>query len=984
MELFKEAEDYLRTCDITPVTEDDMGESDLLQDVFSEETDWVSHSPLQTEPREPSTPISDSPDELLQKRMVVLKGLLTSEEIYLTELETLLMPMKALKASAGTSQPVLSTEQVQTVFYQVPELRDLHKDFYTSLKTRLNNDTGSDQGQRTENGGEMQFFQGHLRLPVGDLFLKFVNQLGVYRGFIDNYENALRIVQKGMQSDQRFRTLAESMMSSKGSDNVKTKYTFEALLYKPLDRVMKTTLVLHELWNHTPPDHQDSVSLQEALRLSSSFLSGVNERSQCKRAVMLSKGERRQLMRDGFVVDVCESGYSLRHLFLYTDLLLCVKLISAGRQAHYRFCWYLPLVGLKLHWASEHQPSSECQIKISKTRAKMYQLKQALQQNMKGGRGSFSWAVERLKRKLEDCELWLLTNTPSFTLDLHSSSGKSHTIRLYSLYELDKWKEAIEIQSGKSIETVPPDLLSVTSSCIKLRMTQQPPLHCVQPNGSAHMCGSIYVMVHSAFGLKHPSSAYVCLEVDGFEFYDRRKQTCLSAFTVTPVWDEELVFQVDGAQQLFLVFVSQSESDSEDNILGRAVLQLSSDNMLKKWKKLTCSLAEIEVTLSIKYLPHPLEPPSSTPLIPEPVFCVQIGQVAKQEGVLVPHIVRSCVEEVDRRGLNEEGIYRVSGVSREIQDLKQAFNTNYREAVSKLRSVDINAVSGTLKLYFRELPLPLIPSDHFQALSAALDIADPCVKANHLLALLQALPDVNRNTFLFLLHHLRRVAERQETNKMPLSNLATVFGPSLLRPPVDRVDISQEVEVQVQVINHYLQCQNLPEALLTKPLDIDELTTTDTALYIDITSSKGLISANLTRRLFVMAVAELVAKCLQAREMAYCPYSNFPVGAAILTTGGAIITGCNVENASYGLTVCAERTAIQRAVAEGYRRFTAIAVTCDINDSFVGPCGACRQVLMEFGTEWDVYLTKPDGSYKKTSLRELLPLAFTPAHLEKN
>ncbi|XP_058251680.1 zgc:103586 isoform X5 [Hemibagrus wyckioides] len=118
-----------------------------------------------------------------------------------------------------------------------------------------------------------------------------------------------------------------------------------------------------------------------------------------------------------------------------------------------------------------------------------------------------------------------------------------------------------------------------------------------------------------------------------------------------------------------------------------------------------------------------------------------------------------------------------------------------------------------------------------------------------------------------------------------------------------------------------------------------------------------------------MAVAELVAKCLQARDMAYCPYSQFPVGAAILTSGGAIIT---------------ERTAIQRAVAEGHRSFTAIAVTCDIKDSFVGPCGACRQVLMEFGSEWDIYLTKPDGSYKKTSLRELLPSAFSPAHLAKN
>ncbi|CAM4515725.1 unnamed protein product [Leuciscus chuanchicus] len=389
MELYTESVDYLKSHGISPVSEDEIVDSDLLQDVFPEETEWVSHSPLQTDPCLPSTPTADSPDDLLQKRMVVLKGVLTSEEIYLTELETLLTPMRALRAAAGTSQPVLSTEQVQTVFYQVPELRDLHKDFYTSLRTRLQPDKVMDQqaqqDQGREEGPDLQLYQAEHYLSVGDLFLKFVNQLGVYRGFIDNYENAVEIVLKCMQSDQRFRTLAESMMSSKGSDHVKTKYTFEALLYKPLDRVMKTTLVLHDLWKHTPLDHPDSVTLQEALRLTSSFLSGVNERSQCKRAVMLSRGERRQLLRDGFVVDVCESGHNLRHLFLYADMLLCAKLTSAGRQAQYRFCWYLPLVGLKLHWAAEHLPSTDYQMKIIKTRAKMYQLKQALQQHMGSG-----------------------------------------------------------------------------------------------------------------------------------------------------------------------------------------------------------------------------------------------------------------------------------------------------------------------------------------------------------------------------------------------------------------------------------------------------------------------------------------------------------------------------------------------------------------------------------------------------------------------
>ncbi|KAM9425720.1 cytidine deaminase [Pholidichthys leucotaenia] len=155
---------------------------------------------------------------------------------------------------------------------------------------------------------------------------------------------------------------------------------------------------------------------------------------------------------------------------------------------------------------------------------------------------------------------------------------------------------------------------------------------------------------------------------------------------------------------------------------------------------------------------------------------------------------------------------------------------------------------------------------------------------------------------------------------------------------------------------------------------------------MEVDASDSRVGAVLSQRSPADAdrVKELVSKCLQARNMAYCPYSRFPVGAAILTADGAIITGCNVENASYGLTVCAEQTAIQRAVAEGHRQFTAIAITCDIKDSFVGPCGACRQVLMEFGSDWTVYLTKPDGSYKETSLSELLPLAFSPAHLAKN
>ncbi|XP_067659023.1 cytidine deaminase-like isoform X2 [Haliotis asinina] len=117
--------------------------------------------------------------------------------------------------------------------------------------------------------------------------------------------------------------------------------------------------------------------------------------------------------------------------------------------------------------------------------------------------------------------------------------------------------------------------------------------------------------------------------------------------------------------------------------------------------------------------------------------------------------------------------------------------------------------------------------------------------------------------------------------------------------------------------------------------------------------------------------------------MAHCPYSKFPVGAALLTDDGSVFTGCNVENASSGLTICAERTAIVKAVSEGHRRFKAIAVASDVKEIVIAPCGACRQVLVEFGVDCDVIMTKPDMTYKIMTTKELLPCCFGPTDLQR-
>ena len=113
-------------------------------------------------------------------------------------------------------------------------------------------------------------------------------------------------------------------------------------------------------------------------------------------------------------------------------------------------------------------------------------------------------------------------------------------------------------------------------------------------------------------------------------------------------------------------------------------------------------------------------------------------------------------------------------------------------------------------------------------------------------------------------------------------------------------------------------------------------------------------------------------------EYAYVPYSHFPVGAALLCADGTVFTGCNVENAAYGSCICAERTALVKAVSEGHRGFVTLAVV-GRGEDYCWPCGACRQMLYEFAPELTVLVARGDGDFVRTSLSELLPHGFGPS-----
>ncbi|XP_077417686.1 breakpoint cluster region protein isoform X2 [Vanacampus margaritifer] len=244
----------------------------------------------------------------------------------------------------------------------------------------------------------------------------------------------------------------------------------------------------------------------------------------------------------------------------------------------------------------------------------------------------------------------------------------------------------------------------------------------------------------------------------------------------------------------------------------------------KDWQRTVIAMNGVEVKLSMKFTSREFSLKRMPSRKQSGVFGVKINVVTKRERSKVPLIVRQCVEEIERRGMEEVGIYRVSGVATDIQALKAAFDLNNKDVCVMMRDMDVNAIAGTLKLYFRELPEPLFTDELYPNFSGGIALSDSVAKESCMLNLLLSLPEPNLVTFLFLLDHLKRVAENESFNKMSLHNLATVFGPTLLRPsekdskitinssqPISMNDSwSLEVMAQVQVLLYFLQLESIP------------------------------------------------------------------------------------------------------------------------------------------------------------------------------
>uniref|UniRef100_A0A8C2KWM8 Si:dkey-91m11.5 n=1 Tax=Cyprinus carpio TaxID=7962 RepID=A0A8C2KWM8_CYPCA len=697
-------------------------------------------------------------------RKWVLSGILASEEAYLSHLEALLLPMKPLKAAATTSQPMLTLQQIETIFFKVPELHEIHKDFYDGLLPRVQ--------------------QWSHRQCVGDLFQKLVSSVLLY-----------------------------------------------SLLYKPVDRVTRSTLVLHDLLKHTPSSHPDHPLLQDALRISQNFLSSINEEITPRRQSMtVKKGENRQLLRDQFMVELVEGARKLRHVFLFTDLLLCAKLKkqTGGKGQQYDCKWYIPLADVTFQTIDESESSPVTQIpeeEIDAVKVKISQIKNEIQREKrvcKGGK-----VLDRLRKKLCEQESLLLLMSPCMAFRVSNRNGKGYTFLISSDYEREEWREIIREQQKKcfkSFSLTSVELQMLTNSCVKLQTVHNIPLTInKEDDESTGLYGFLNVIVHSATGLKQSLNLYCTLEVDTFGYFVNKAKTRVYRDTTEPNWNEEFEIELEGSQTLRLLCYSkvrQCRDDGEnmDRIMAKGQIQLDPQSLQgKDWQRTVISMNGIEVKLSMRFTSREFSLKRMPSRKQSGVFGVKIWAVTKREHSKVPLIVRQCVEEIERRGMEEVGIYRVSGVATDIQALKAAFDSNNKDVSVMMSEMDVNAIAGTLKLYFRELPEPLFTDELCANFTEGIG---QCFSSSNEESFIQKTYVLIETFFLIFL----RVAENESVNKMSFHNLATVFGPTLLRPsekdsknpanPTQPISMSDnwslEVMSQVQVLLYFLQLETIP------------------------------------------------------------------------------------------------------------------------------------------------------------------------------
>ncbi|XP_076037677.1 rho GTPase activating protein at 1A [Oratosquilla oratoria] len=716
-----------------------------------------------------SSSIAAAEAERLTMYRCIISSILESETVYLECLDVVLQYMKALKATLTTSQPVISPDDFSTIFYRMTDLHAAHSTFLQGLRQRAHNWDG--------------------RLTIGDHFKILASKLDIYASFLQNYQRAVETVRRCGSQSQQFADITRSikLRSLQGQAQ-----SLEDLLHRPVARVQKNALVLHDLLKYTPETHPDHETLREALRLTQSFLTRL---SMMHTEAMFPAPERpqRHLVRNSFIVELVDGHRKLRHIFLFNDVFVCAKYKPTNRAEKFTFevKWYISLHDIVVftdggpETLRESSPPNLVALKSQASTVRDQLRRQESLAESKGGSRVGVARNEKHRKKLAEVEAQLVLASPNLPFRIAKRAGPVHTFLLASEYERDQWGEAIHVLQANTPgvgghQLNLQELQSWITACRTFLKTNMGTflMRSGKDNDSL-LLGDLHIVVSSLHGLTSPANVFLCFEVDSYGHFFRKAKTKTTG-GIEPHWNQDFIIELEGSQTLRVLCYEETVHGMQ--LRGKAHLELSRTWLNDSLTEKRVSLQDLVLVLSLKFLP----PEATLRRVPTGkstgLFGTSIATVCRREKRSVPFVITRCIREVERRGVQEVGIYRVSGLASDITKLKKTFESNPYEAEQLVKEVDIHSVTGLLKLFLRELPEALFTDELYPRFFEAFSAADPEYRKTTLLRLFSSLPQLNQSIIVYLLEHLVKVHQQETLNKMSLHNLATVFGPTMLRP----------------------------------------------------------------------------------------------------------------------------------------------------------------------------------------------------------
>lgn len=607
-----------------------------------------------------------------------------------------------------------------------------------------------------------------------------------------DFLDELRINQQYASSSNKFNESSNKLASLKGSlFNQNLKSINENSASSSSTSRQATSFDVSQL-------EKDGNALVEANNTMRTFLSDLNLSPVDD--IFEDKAQRR-IVKESFAVEYC-GRRKLRHLFLFNDVIVCAKYQASSKQKFtFDVKWYLNLNGISILDLSD----ANNQIKYDKEaienqilaiRTNLMLLRGQIQQIKRSKHKPSSKSIKKLKKKRTELEAELVLLLPHLPLVLKHINGKKYTFFLSSNFDRNQWIESIKylqsqlpVTKGNSTSPSSNELQAWIQTC---RKNLNPSLGTFLLRCNCEddlLYGDLYINLICIRGITKPGNYYFCFEVDSYgHFSQKASSTVLKIVSQEHNLSEEYVYPLDGAHTLRVLLYEDLGLGAKPTVVGKAHIELSKAWFLDKPVDKAINFnSNCSLTTQLSYSSSELLSMRVSHAKLCPNFGLDITQVCKKEKTNVPLLIQLCVNEVERRGMREVGIYRMSGTSTDIQRLKKAFETNPYVAEILLRDIDINSVTGFLKTYLREIPEGLFSNKLYLKFVAAFNIpqSEMLERTKTMLDLFHKIPLANQHTILYLVEHLVKVNKFENYNKMSLTNLATVLGPNILKPPTD-------------------------------------------------------------------------------------------------------------------------------------------------------------------------------------------------------